>query len=66
MVKWSRVCCSKSKGGLGVKDLRKKNISLPCKWWWKLETQSDLWKQIVKAKYLRTKFVASVKRLNVV
>jgi hypothetical protein len=38
LVKWSRVCRSKIKGGLRVKDLRKMNISLLCKWWWKLET----------------------------
>jgi hypothetical protein len=61
MVKWSRICRSKSKGGLGVKDPRKQNISLLCKWWWKLETQNGLWQQIVKAKYLRNKTVASVK-----
>jgi hypothetical protein len=30
MVKWSRICRSKIKGGLGVKDLRKQNISLLC------------------------------------
>lgn len=28
LVKWNRVCRSKDKGGLGVKDLRKQNISL--------------------------------------
>ena len=28
LVKWSRICRSKNKGGLGVKDLRKQNISL--------------------------------------
>lgn len=32
MVKWSRVCRSKKKGGMGVKDLRKQNISLLVKW----------------------------------
>jgi hypothetical protein len=61
LVKWSRICRSKKKGGLGVKDLRKQNISLLCKWWWKLETQSGMWQKIVKAKYLRNKTVANVK-----
>jgi hypothetical protein len=28
MVKWSKVCRSKKKGGLGIKDLRRQNISL--------------------------------------
>lgn len=31
LVKWTVIC--KSRGGLGVKDLRKTNISLLCKWW---------------------------------
>jgi hypothetical protein len=61
LVKWTRICRSKSKGGLGVKDLRKQNISLLVKWWWKLETHDGLWQQIIKAKYLKNKSVASVK-----
>jgi hypothetical protein len=43
MVKCKRVCRSKNKGGLGVKDLRKENIILLTKWWWKLETQDGIW-----------------------
>jgi hypothetical protein len=35
LVKWSVITKPKRKGGLGVKDLRKMNISLLCKWWWK-------------------------------
>jgi hypothetical protein len=60
MVKWCKICRFKKKGGLGVLDLRKQNISLLCKWWWKLDTQQGLWQDIVKAKYLRNKIVASV------
>jgi hypothetical protein len=60
MVKWGRVCRSRKKGGLGIKDLRKQNISLLCKWWWKLETQNGLWQDIVRAKYLRNKTVADI------
>jgi hypothetical protein len=33
MVKWTKICRSNSKGGIGVKDLRKQNISLLFKWW---------------------------------
>jgi hypothetical protein len=36
-VKWKWICKPKQKGGLGVKDPLKFNISLICKWWWKLE-----------------------------
>lgn len=37
LVKWTKICKSKKKGGLGIKDLRKMNVSLLAKWWWKLE-----------------------------
>lgn len=40
LVKWPRICRLKEKGGLGVKDLHKQNVSLLTKWWWKLETKS--------------------------
>jgi hypothetical protein len=39
------------KGGLGVKDLRRMNISLLCKWWWKIENEEGLWQEIVRKKY---------------
>lgn len=42
LVKWSRVCRSRNKGGLGINDLRKQNISLLCKWWWNLDYRSRL------------------------
>lgn len=31
------------------------NISLLCKWWWKLEKEDGLWQQIINYKYLRNK-----------
>ena len=64
MVKWDRVCRSKKKGGLGVKDLRKQNISLLVKWWWKLDKNKGLWQDIVKAKYLKKTSVAMVEVKN--
>jgi hypothetical protein len=27
------------------------NISLLCKWWWKLENEEGLWQEIVRKKY---------------
>lgn len=41
------------KGGLGIKDIGKMNISLLCKWWWRLKTEKGVWQDIVKAKYLK-------------
>jgi hypothetical protein len=60
MVTWSKVCRSKKKGGLGILDLHKQNISLLYKWWWKLEIGQGLWQDVVRAKYLRSKSVANV------
>uniref|UniRef100_A0A453BTU3 Reverse transcriptase domain-containing protein n=1 Tax=Aegilops tauschii subsp. strangulata TaxID=200361 RepID=A0A453BTU3_AEGTS len=60
LVKWKRVCRLKGKGGLGVKDLRKQNISLMVKWWSKLETQIGVWQNLVRARYLQNKSVATV------
>jgi hypothetical protein len=40
--------------------LHKQNISLLCKWWWKLDTEQGLWQDIVRPKYLRNKSVANV------
>jgi hypothetical protein len=42
LVKWAKVCKSKKKGGLGIKNLRLMNISLLCKWWWLLEKEDGL------------------------
>lgn len=61
LVRWSRICRSKSKGGLGVKDLHKQNVSLLTKWWWKLENQQGLWQEVIWAKYFKKDTVASVK-----
>lgn len=60
LVKWENICKSKKKGGLGIKDLRRMNISLLCKWWWKLEKEEGLWQEIVKFKYLRKKNIHNV------
>lgn len=51
--KYGIICKSKKKGGLGVKDIRKLNICLLCKWWWNLENETGLWQEIVKANYTK-------------
>ena len=39
----------------------KQNISLLVKWWCKLDTQEELWQDIVKVKYLKRDTVATMK-----
>jgi hypothetical protein len=50
----------KKKGGVGIKDLTKLNISLLCKWWWKVEHKEGLWQKLVKAKYLSKSSIYTV------
>lgn len=61
LVKWCKICKPKEKGGLGIKDLRKLNISLLAKWWWKLENENGLWQDLVKQKYIKNKCLSQVK-----
>ena len=48
------------KCGLGIKNLKKMNVSLLCKWWWKLEKEDGLWQRIVRYKYLRNNSIHNV------
>jgi hypothetical protein len=61
IVKWSKVCKAKKKGGLGMKKLRKLNISLFCKWWWILENEQGLWQEIVSLKYIKNTPICLIK-----
>jgi hypothetical protein len=54
LIKWDKICVPKKKGGLGIKDLRKLNLSLLCKWWWKLERGEGMWQEIVRKKYVKS------------
>ena len=45
---------------MGIKDIRKMNISLLCKWWWRLEKEDGSWQKIVRYKYLRTDSIHTV------
>ena len=62
LVKWSKICVPKNMGGLGIKDLRKLNISLLAKWWWKLENGEGLWQDIVMAKYVKKQCLHNLKK----
>lgn len=46
---------------MGIKDIRKMNVSLLCKWWWRLERESGIWQEIVNFKYLRNDAIVNVK-----
>jgi hypothetical protein len=51
-VKWRNVCQPKSKGGLGVRDIKLVNISLLAKWKWRLiDDVPTLWKEVLEDKY---------------
>lgn len=43
LIKWPKICKHKKKGDLRIKDIRKMNISLLCKWWRKLKVEDGLW-----------------------
>lgn len=61
LIKWAKIYKSYKKGGLGIKDIRKMNISLLCKWWWKFDKEDGLWQKIIKFKYIKNGFIYTVK-----
>jgi hypothetical protein len=48
IIKWQIICKPKDRWGLGIKNLDKMNISLLCKWCWKIESGEGLWQDIYK------------------
>lgn len=51
-VKWKRICQPKCKGGLGVRDVKRVNLSLLPKWKWRLlQDGIPLWKVVLIEKY---------------
>jgi hypothetical protein len=61
LVKWTKITKLENKGGLGVKDLRKMNISMLCRWWWKLEMRERLWQDVVRKKYVTENGITQLK-----
>jgi hypothetical protein len=52
LVKWSKVCQPKEKGGLGIRDIKLVNLSLLAKWRWSIIQGDDtLWIAVLKEKY---------------
>jgi hypothetical protein len=37
------------------------NISLLCKWWWKLDNEDGLWQDVVRNKYMLGEAVGTVR-----
>jgi hypothetical protein len=60
LVRWDKVCTSKKKGGLGIKNLRLLNICLMCKWWCKLEKEKGIWQKIVNNKYIHGNSILNI------
>lgn len=51
-IKWDIICKGRREGGLGIKKLDKKNLSMLAKWWWKAKTnRGKLWYNVMSAKY---------------
>lgn len=55
LVNWLYVFQPRDQGGLGVIKLDIKNISISCKWIWRLENEAGDWQNMIKAKYLNKK-----------
>lgn len=58
LVKYPKCVDLKKGGGLGVQNLRKQNVNLLMKWWWKPEKGQRLWQEAVRAKYLKVCIVS--------
>lgn len=53
LVNWPEICQPRDQGGLGETDLDIKNISLLCKWLWKLENEDGVWQSLLREKYIK-------------
>ncbi|XVF18957.1 hypothetical protein REPUB_Repub11eG0068800 [Reevesia pubescens] len=52
MLSWKIVCSPKSVGGLGIINLKQKNLALLGKWYWRFATDDNaLWKKLLTSKY---------------
>ncbi|KAM2004953.1 hypothetical protein FF1_000090 [Malus domestica] len=52
LVKWGDVCKSKEDGGLGLGNLRFRNVALLAKWLWRFPLEpNSLWHKVIRSKY---------------
>lgn len=50
LVSFEGICLPRELGGLGIKRVREINLSLLCKWFWRLK-ENRLWVRLLKEKY---------------
>lgn len=51
-MEWKKLCLPKTCGGMGVRDLKKFNLAMLAKQWWRLLQESNVYvSKIIKAKY---------------
>lgn len=53
LVRWPGICQPREQEGLGVSDLQLKNVSMLCRWIWRLKNEEGDWQNLVRAKYLK-------------
>src|SRR6266508_1755915 len=60
LAKWNILCQPKDQGGLGIHDLKFKNIVLLSKWLFKLLTSEGMWQQLLSNKCLGSQLFVQV------
>ena len=61
LAKWDILCRPKDQGGLGILDLQTQNKCLLAKWIVNLLNTDGMWQELLKNKYLQSKFLTQVK-----
>lgn len=51
---WSKLCCAKEEGGIGIRKLEEIGDIFAYKRWWNLRTQQSLWSSFIMAIYSKS------------
>ena len=58
LIKWSMLSQAKSQGGLGLRNLKVKNLAFLGKWWWRFIKERDKkWNWRLRSKYSLTQYL---------